>query len=126
MSAQHVANTYGDGCRCDDCKREAAEYRADLRRRQREAAAAPRVRTVDPLYVESPEWFADAACRGGNVDIFFPERGASTEPARAVCRRCTVTIECLTYALDHGEKLGIWGGLSERERRALRPRWVRR
>jgi WhiB family redox-sensing transcriptional regulator len=82
--------------------------------------------TVDLLHVEAPDWREVAACRGADPKIFFPERGASTEPARAVCRRCPVTIECLGYALDHGEKLGIWGGLSERQRRSVRSSWVRR
>jgi hypothetical protein len=113
MSAQHE-------------RRWRAEQRADLRRRQREAAAPPPAWTVDLLHVEAPDWREVAACRGADPEIFFPERGASTEPARAVCRRCPVTIECLGYALDHGEKLGIWGGLSERQRRSVRSSWVRR
>jgi WhiB family redox-sensing transcriptional regulator len=53
-------------------------------------------------------------------DLFFPERGASTREAKAVCRGCEVRDECLEYALDQGEKFGIWGGLSERERRRVR------
>ena len=53
-------------------------------------------------------------------DLFFPERGASTREAKAVCRACVVQNECLEYALVNGEKFGIWGGLSERERRRLR------
>ena len=51
---------------------------------------------------------------------FFPERGASTREAKEVCRGCVVRGECLEYALANGEKFGIWGGLSERERRRLR------
>jgi WhiB family transcriptional regulator, redox-sensing transcriptional regulator len=52
--------------------------------------------------------------------LFFPERGASTKEAKSVCHGCEVRPECLEYALRHGEKFGIWGGMSERERRRLR------
>ena len=62
----------------------------------------------------------EGLCRGIDSDIFFPERGASTRLAKAVCRKCEVSEECLEYAVNNGEKFGIWGGLSERERRAIR------
>lgn len=69
--------------------------------------------------LERPAWQAAAACRGSTVD-FYPGRGQSTEPAKAVCAGCSVSDECLQFALETGEKVGIWGGLSERERRQLR------
>ena len=65
-------------------------------------------------------WQERANCLGVDPDLFFPERGASTREAKGVCRGCEVRGECLEYALDHGEKFGIWGGLSERERRRVR------
>jgi WhiB family redox-sensing transcriptional regulator len=65
-------------------------------------------------------WQANANCVGVDPDIFFPERGASTREAKAICAACKVKTECLNYALDNGEKFGIWGGTSERERRRLR------
>ncbi len=65
-------------------------------------------------------WQERANCLGVDPDLFFPERGASTREAKAVCGSCEVKPECLEYALDHAEKFGIWGGLSERERRRLR------
>jgi WhiB family transcriptional regulator, redox-sensing transcriptional regulator len=65
-------------------------------------------------------WQERANCLGVDPDLFFPERGASTREAKAVCRGCEVRIECLEYAIRHGEKFGIWGGLSERERRRVR------
>jgi WhiB family redox-sensing transcriptional regulator len=65
-------------------------------------------------------WQERANCLGVDPDLFFPERGASTREAKAVCRGCEVRVECLEYALAHGEKFGIWGGLSERERRRVR------
>ncbi len=72
--------------------------------------------------VLSPErgWQDEANCLGVDPDLFFPERGASTREAKEVCRGCVVRNECLEYALVNGEKFGIWGGLSERERRRLR------
>ena len=65
-------------------------------------------------------WQVEANCLGVDPDLFFPERGASTREAKAVCRGCVVQNECLEYALVNGEKFGIWGGLSERERRRIR------
>jgi WhiB family transcriptional regulator, redox-sensing transcriptional regulator len=65
-------------------------------------------------------WQEQANCLGVDPDLFFPERGASTREAKSVCRGCEVRAECLEYALAHGEKFGIWGGLSERERRRVR------
>ena len=65
-------------------------------------------------------WQEEANCLGVDPDLFFPERGASTREAKAVCRGCEVRGDCLEYALAHGEKFGIWGGLSERERRRVR------
>src|SRR6478736_5262185 len=65
-------------------------------------------------------WQERANCLGVDPDLFFPERGASTKEAKAVCGGCEVKSECLEYALRHGEKFGIWGGMSERERRRFR------
>jgi WhiB family transcriptional regulator, redox-sensing transcriptional regulator len=69
---------------------------------------------------EDRGWQARANCMGVDPDLFFPERGASTREAKEVCRGCVVKNDCLEYALDNGEKFGIWGGMSERERRRLR------
>ena len=65
-------------------------------------------------------WQDHANCLGVDPDLFFPERGASTREAKAVCRSCEVQGDCLEYALANGEKFGIWGGMSERERRRIR------
>ena len=69
--------------------------------------------------VES-SWQDYANCLGVDPDLFFPERGASTREAKEVCRGCVVREDCLEYALANGEKFGIWGGMSERERRRIR------
>ena len=65
-------------------------------------------------------WQEFANCLGVDPDLFFPERGASTREAKEVCRGCVVRGDCLEYALTNGEKFGIWGGMSERERRRIR------
>jgi WhiB family redox-sensing transcriptional regulator len=67
-------------------------------------------------------WQRNANCMGVDPDLFFPERGASTREAKEVCRGCVVQEDCLEYALANGEKFGIWGGMSERERRRIRRR----
>lgn len=65
-------------------------------------------------------WMDHANCIDLDPDLFFPERGESTFGAKAVCRGCVVRGECLEYALLAGERFGIWGGTSERERRSIR------
>ena len=69
---------------------------------------------------DESSWWDYANWLGVDPDLFFPERGASTKEAKEVCRGCVVREDCLEYALSHGEKFGIWGGMSERERRRLR------
>ena len=69
---------------------------------------------------EEKSWQTKSNCMGVDPDLFFPERGASTREAKEVRRGCVVREECLEYALSNGEKFGIWGGMSERERRRLR------
>jgi WhiB family redox-sensing transcriptional regulator len=69
---------------------------------------------------DAKNWQDEANCLGVDPDLFFPERGASTREAKEVCRGCVVRLDCLEFALVNGEKFGIWGGLSERERRRLR------
>ncbi|MET7442847.1 WhiB family transcriptional regulator [Streptomyces sp. NPDC004082] len=72
-------------------------------------------------------WRDAAACRSVDPDLFFPV--GSTGPAllqireaKAVCRSCPVREACLQWALDTGQTLGVWGGTSENERRALKRR----
>jgi WhiB family redox-sensing transcriptional regulator len=69
-----------------------------------------------------PVWVSRAACAGRDPEAFFPKKGGSTQFPKSVCRRCPVRQKCLDYALDNREQFGIWGGLSERERRRLRAR----
>jgi len=65
-------------------------------------------------------WQDFANCLGVDPDLFFPERGASTREAKEVCRGCVVRRDCLEFAITNSEKFGIWGGMSERERRRIR------
>jgi WhiB family redox-sensing transcriptional regulator len=74
--------------------------------------------TIEPA--DAKGWQDYANCLGVDPDLFFPERGASTREAKEVCKGCVVREDCLEYALANGEKFGIWGGLSERERRRIR------
>jgi WhiB family transcriptional regulator, redox-sensing transcriptional regulator len=67
-------------------------------------------------------WQERALCAQTDPEAFFPEKGGSTREAKRVCLSCEVRSECLEYALAHDERFGIWGGLSERERRRLKRR----
>jgi WhiB family redox-sensing transcriptional regulator len=66
------------------------------------------------------QWQEKALCAQTDPEAFFPEKGGSTREAKRICLGCEVKDECLDYALAHDERFGIWGGLSERERRRLK------
>lgn len=66
---------------------------------------------------ERPAWHRQAACRG-ETEAFYPERGQSVREQKATCAGCPVREPCLDFAIVRGEKIGIWGGMSARERRA--------
>lgn len=82
--------------------------------------------TGDELADEATElsWQERSLCAQTDPEAFFPEKGGSTREAKKVCTGCEVRQECLEYALEHDERFGIWGGLSERERRKLKKRAV--
>jgi WhiB family redox-sensing transcriptional regulator len=73
----------------------------------------------DPVSV--PDWQDLARCAETDPEAFFPEEGGPS-PAKKICRSCEVRVECLEYALDNEIMSGIWGGVSERERRGLHRR----
>lgn len=73
---------------------------------------------------EEPGWQERALCAQTDPEAFFPEKGGSTREAKRICTTCEVRSECLEYALEKDERFGIWGGLSERERRRLKRRAV--
>src|SRR5262249_59321918 len=76
------------------------------------------------------DWRHRALCRDEDPELFFPIGNTGpallqVEEAKAVCRRCPVTQECLSWALESGQDAGVWGGMSEDERRALKRRRAR-
>lgn len=71
------------------------------------------------------DWRHRAACRDEDPELFFPVGNSGPAllqiaDAKVVCRRCPVAKECLNWALESGQDAGVWGGMSEDERRALR------
>jgi WhiB family redox-sensing transcriptional regulator len=64
-------------------------------------------------------WQDRAKCKGSSAAVFYPLGGVPTASARALCKDCPVRTQCLAYAIENDEEFGIWGGLSERERRKL-------
>ena len=84
---------------------------------ERNVVTSPIELLLQAIADSRPDWFKDAACRGLDTNLFFPEKG---EPAQAkqVCETCPVTIECLALGID--ERQGIWGNTSERERVHIR------
>jgi WhiB family transcriptional regulator, redox-sensing transcriptional regulator len=64
------------------------------------------------------DWTTRAACKGTDPDELFVQ-GAAQNRAKLICRGCQVRTECLADALDNGIEFGVWGGMTERERRAL-------
>ena len=70
--------------------------------------------------ITDDQWQERALCAQTDPEAFFPEKGGSTREAKRICLGCEVRDACLEYALAHDERFGIWGGLSERERRRLK------
>lgn len=70
--------------------------------------------------VDPQPWMQDALCAQTDPDMFFPQKGGSTKPAKKICRNCDVVAECLAFALRTGQTEGIWGGKSTRELRKMR------
>ena len=64
------------------------------------------------------DWITQSACRDQDPDALFVQ-GAAQNRAKQVCGGCVVRVECLADALDNRIEFGVWGGMTERERRAL-------
>lgn len=75
---------------------------------------------------EPHHWTDLAACAGMPTRLWFPEPGDSTKEALAICSTCAVRAECLQYALDNGERFGLYGGTTAKERKTLRRGRVQR
>lgn len=119
--AEHGTRTeYQRGCRCEFCKEA-----NNLYNRERNARLRPAV--VEYMRAESfinegdMRWVENAACRKEDTALFFPTRGetAKLNKAKAICASCPVQEDCLSYALRTEQEIGIWGGKSGRELRAL-------
>ncbi|MGW0161777.1 WhiB family transcriptional regulator [Mycobacterium sp. NPDC003323] len=73
-----------------------------------------------PADDDDDQWQERGLCAQTDPEAFFPEKGGSTREAKRICQGCEVRDRCLEYALANDERFGIWGGLSERERRRLK------
>ena len=85
-----------------------------------EAPVAQPAPSWTEVSADEDAWRLDALCAETDPEAFFPEKGGSTREAKRVCTGCTVRAQCLEFALTKDERFGIWGGLSERERRRIR------
>jgi WhiB family redox-sensing transcriptional regulator len=77
---------------------------------------------VPTSYERGPDWREDALCAQTGGDDHHPLDGdrAAAQRAKKICQACTVTAECLAWALEHDQRFGVWGGTTERERRDMR------
>jgi len=96
----------------------------------RRVAAVLRPGFTNPDPAGDRDWRHRAACRDEDPELFFPIGNTGPallqiEDAKAVCRRCDVIDQCLQWALESGQDAGVWGGMSEDERRALKRRAAR-
>jgi WhiB family transcriptional regulator, redox-sensing transcriptional regulator len=88
--------------------------------RRRATPLYPPSAVLLPPAEDARSWENLARCAEVDPEIFFPEKGGTTREAKKVCRACEVRAECLDYALTNDERFGVFGGLSERERRKLK------
>ena len=75
----------------------------------------PFLGAVEPL--KGAHWQDDALCAQVDADMFFPPRGDNGLNAKAVCELCPVKVQCAQFAADNNEPYGVWGGITEYERR---------
>lgn len=109
---------YQTGCRCERCAEEENAYQ-----RERYAARAEASEAAPLTGVPVPgTWRLQARCRTAPLSLFFPERGDDVCQAKAICAGCPVVDACCAYGLAHADLRGVWGGLSERQRKEMRTR----
>lgn len=75
---------------------------------------------IDSITEADLAWQQRALCAQVGTEFFFPEPGSSVREAKRICQLCDMRATCLEYALEHDERFGVWGGLSEKERLDLR------
>jgi hypothetical protein len=88
-------------------------------RRHGDTIRPPTTTGLHHLVVDFPSWMTEASCSSTDPEEFFPDKGGSTRLAKRICGLCPVSTQCLAYALENRERFGIWGGVSERDRRRL-------
>lgn len=106
--------SYARGCHCDACTKASRNYHRRLRGDWDRQAAQLAIGPPPP-----GAWINNAACRGLDPDLFFPDRGKPTDEIRATCAACAVQTECLAWALHNRQPHGFYGGLSPKERAEL-------
>lgn len=116
--------SYAYGCRCPRCRAANADAQSQWRRDNDgwRWLPKPSVPPVAPHRIVTPlPWMAQADCRDWPVDVFFPEpwSGENGRLAKSICAECPVRETCAEHGIAN-ETYGIWGGLSERERRRIR------
>jgi WhiB family redox-sensing transcriptional regulator len=72
-----------------------------------------------PLFDPDPDWMRRGACKGQDTEVWF---ASDTTEAKATCHRCPVRTDCLAWAMANGLDHGVWGGMGEKERKALKKR----
>lgn len=92
---------------------------AGLRRPRRLPESSPTIE--DRFDLARLDWRKDAVCAQTDPDVFYPDNGQPSRHAKRFCATCPVKTPCLDYALRHDERFGVWGGLSERQRRDYKP-----
>jgi hypothetical protein len=98
---------------------ERAEEMAERQRIARARQPRSKVNRLEEMIGRSEAWKAQAACRGKDPELWFPQQGDVAREAKAICATCPVQTECLNYAVTAAEDFGIWGGLGEHARRGL-------
>lgn len=106
--AGHAPYTPGAAVVCATCRRELQTV-----------TIASRTDDDLPTFDRPGPWIADGLCAQTDPEIFHPDKGGTTREAKAVCARCPVIDPCRDWAIRTGQRFGVWGGLSERERRTL-------
>lgn len=113
-------------CMEDDCEsfRDSRGYcNAHYARRRRAGAPLEPYEILrDAITPPRGDWMERAKCADAEPETFYPEKGQPADTAKAICAMCPVTKECLEYALANGEKFGVFGGLSPRERQQVQGR----
>lgn len=121
-----VQRTKASGRRgqCKACRRDRVQRQEDtfvlVERAPAEADARPLLPVASWL-VEREEWQEQARCRG-KTDMMFPAKSGNFDAPKQLCRSCPVQFQCLEYALRTKQHLGVWGGTTERQRKAIRSR----